>query len=70
MPSKAKTLFGLRLDKGLTRRELANRALLNEKTIARIEQGHIVSELTKAKLAKALGVPIRQLEEPASAPDR
>lgn len=51
----------LRLEKEWTQARLAHEAGLNEKTIRRAEDGQPVWELTLARIANALGVPLSAL---------
>ena len=54
-----------RLHKLLKQVELAQQAGVGEQTIIRLEQGGRANELTIHKLARALEVSVRQLEEEA-----
>lgn len=52
----------LREAAGISKAELAKRALLNEKTVRKIEGGtHQPSLTTAMKIAAALGVPLTEL---------
>jgi transcriptional regulator with XRE-family HTH domain len=52
-----------RLERLLSQRELAEQSDVSEPTIIRAEGGKPVGALTAAKLARALGVTAKQLQE-------
>ncbi len=51
-----------RINRGMTQKQLAESASVGEATVARAELGASVSALNAAKLAKALGITLKQLE--------
>ena len=53
----------IRNNQGLTRSQLAVKAHVGERTIARAETGKPVRRLTIAKICTALGVTIDQVDE-------
>lgn len=52
-----------RINRALTQKELAAKANVGEATVARAELGKEVSALNAAKLAKALDITLKQLQE-------
>jgi transcriptional regulator with XRE-family HTH domain len=52
-----------RLERLLSQRELAEQSGISEPTIIRAEGGKRIGALTAAKLARALGVTVKQLQE-------
>jgi transcriptional regulator with XRE-family HTH domain len=48
-------------DKGWTKEELARRADISAQTVRKAERGESVSEISQARLAKALGVTVEKL---------
>jgi len=59
------TLRRLRLDRGLTQAQLAERADLADATLSRIERGRLVPSVVLARrLADALGVEVDELLKP------
>jgi transcriptional regulator with XRE-family HTH domain len=57
-----KTLKELREEKGLSINELAAKAGVSSSTIARTESGLPIRNTTKVKIAKALKVPLEEIE--------
>ncbi len=55
-------LESIRTDKLMTQDELAQEAGVAKTTISRVENGHInPTQITKKRLAKALGVPVDEI---------
>lgn len=62
MPAVARTLRELRLDAGLSLRELAERAQLNKAVVSQIERGRMVATPAElARLEAGLALPIATL---------
>ncbi len=59
-----KHLVEWRLDAGLSQKQLANAAGINDNTVSRLEHGHMVASVkTMAGVSRALGVPVREITE-------
>ncbi|TEB08614.1 anaerobic benzoate catabolism transcriptional regulator [Pelotomaculum schinkii] len=51
----------LRIEKGISRQELANRVLITPRHLGRVESGEYKAIRLLARLAKELGVPVEKL---------
>jgi len=59
-----KAVRRLRLQHALTQEQLADEAKISAKTVSRVETGHKTHGSTYRKLARALGVPVKELLAP------
>ena len=59
---KNKLLHRLRVEKeAWTKKQLADKARVSQQTILKAERGESISEVSQARIAKALGISVRKL---------